>query len=148
MGWVASFAQLPGLSVGMLIVTGVLVGAWVDWLLRKFDGSLASRRETLGLRFCNMAHSIEDRLRFDTRWSLNIHDLKPALMSLFIDAEGFGIWAPVDELYERQDGAAIMVNYLRIVGTMLKDGHFQQAKKRALQVRAFVAPVSNLEISP
>ena len=60
-------------------------------------------------------------------------------MSIFIEAESFGIWAPVDQFYERQDGGAIMINYLCIVGTMLKDGHFEQAKKRALQAKDFVA---------
>jgi hypothetical protein len=139
MGWLASFAQIPGMYASALIATGVLIGVWGDWLLRKFDGSRSADREALGIRFCNLAHTIENRFQYDDVWSANIHDLKPNLMSAFIEAEGFGIWTPVDELYSRQGGGAILVNYLRIVGTMLRDGHVKQAKKRSIQVRDFVA---------
>jgi hypothetical protein len=32
-------AHVPGISTCALIATGVVVGAWIDWLLRKLDGS-------------------------------------------------------------------------------------------------------------
>src|SRR5437868_12202586 len=73
MGWLASFAQVPGISTSALIATGVLIGAWIDWLFRKLDGSRAVSRETVGIRYCNLAHTIEDRFRYDTGWSMNIH---------------------------------------------------------------------------
>lgn len=143
MNWLASFAQAPGVSVCTLVATGILLGAWSDWLFRKLDGTRAESRETLGYKYCNLASSIEDRLRYiHPSWPHNVHDLKPDLMSAFIRAESFGIWAPVNDLYERPDGGAIMVNYLRIVGTMLKDGHFRQARLRAQQAKTFVPPAS------
>jgi hypothetical protein len=148
MGWLASFAQVPGVYVGALIATGVVVGAWIDWLLRKFDGSRSADRKNLGSRFCNLAHNIENRFQYQGEWPSNIHDLVPNLMSAFIEAEWFGLWTPVDQLYSCPDGGTILVNYLRIVGVMLRDGHFEQAKKRALQTRAFVAQQSNPAISP
>jgi hypothetical protein len=75
---------------------------------------------------------------FPREWPRNIHDIQPNLMSAFIEAERFGLWAPLNELYKRQDGGAILANYLHIVGTMLRDGHFKQAKKRAQEVRVCV----------
>jgi hypothetical protein len=149
MGRLDWIVQIPGFYPSALIATGILVGVWVDWLLKRFDGSRKYRRETLGTRFCNLSHSIQDRFgSYYGDWPDNIHDIKPNLMSAFIEAESFGIWAPVDQLYVRQDGGAIMVNYLRLVGTMLRDGHFKQARTRALQVKAFVEPTATIEISP
>jgi hypothetical protein len=139
MGWLEAIAKISGIYPAALVVTGVLVGVWIDWLLRKFDGSRSADRKTLGIRFCNLAQNIENRFQYDDTWPANIHDLKPNLMSAFIEAEGFGLWTPVDHLYVRRDGGAIMVNYLRIVGTMLRDGHFKQAKARSLQVKVFAA---------
>lgn len=58
-------------------------------------------------------------------------------MSVFIEAERFGVWAPVGNFESLKDGGAVLTNYLRIVGTMLKDGHYKQAKIRALQAKAY-----------
>jgi hypothetical protein len=147
MDWLASLGQMPGVYPSALIATGVVIGVWIDWFLKRVDGSRASRRELVGLKFCNLAHDVAGRLNNGT-WSNNIYDLKPALMSAFIEAEGFGLWAPVNELYARPDGGTIMVNYLRVVGTMLGDGHFKQARKHALHAKAFVAQQSNSATSP
>jgi hypothetical protein len=139
MGWLASVGQIPGIYGSALVATGVLVGVWIDWFLKKIDGSRVARREFLGMKCCNLSNDV--KARPDGRWgpwSECIHDLKPALMSAFIVARGYGLWTPVDELYKRQGGGAIMVNYLRVIGTMLVDGHFQEAKRRALQARDFV----------
>jgi hypothetical protein len=149
MSWLASVAQIPGIYSAALITTGILVGVWIDWFLKKVDGSQASRRETLGVRYCNLSSDVSERQNgYYGEWSTNIHNLKPALVSAFIAAKGFGLWVPVDELYRRQDGGAIMVNYLRVVGTMLRDGHFKEAKKRALEAKDFVAQSTSVEISP
>jgi hypothetical protein len=139
MGWLASFAQVPGVSIGALIATGVVVGAWIDWFLRKFDGSRISKRKTLGIKFCDIAHDIADRQNgFHGDWPENSHDIVPRLMSAFVEANGFGVWVPVDHLYARKDGGRIISNYLRVVGTMLKDGHFEHAKRQALDVKSFL----------
>lgn len=149
MGWLEWFANLPGVFPGSLIATGLVVGVSADWLLRKFDGSRALRRRALGVRFCSLAGRVEERFNgYYGEWPNNIHDLKPAVMSAFIEVETFGLWAPVEELHDREDGGRILINYLRIVGTMLRDGHFKQAKIRALQVRGFVAPATTPAISP
>jgi hypothetical protein len=148
MSVIGSVAQFPGVLPGVLITTGVVVGAWIDWLLRKVDGSRAQGRIVLGRQFVSLAGMVSHRQEgFHSEWPGNMHDLQPTLMSAFIKAEAFGLWAPVDELYERKDGAAILVNYLRLVGTMLRDGHFKQAVIRAQQAKDFIetSGVSNAE---
>ena len=60
-------------------------------------------------------------------------------MSVFIQAEKLGLWtASFDELWARPDGGALLANYLKIVGTLLRDGHFKQAKQQALEFKAFM----------
>jgi hypothetical protein len=143
MGWLASFAQVPGIYPSALIATGLVAGVWIDWFLKRVDGSRARRRELLGLKYCSLAYDVAGQLDSSiVQWPQNIHHLRPALMSAFIEAEGFGVWAPVNELDAIEAGGVIMVNYLRVVGTMLEDGHFRQAKMRALEVKNFVAQQS------
>jgi hypothetical protein len=50
MGWLDAVAKIPGLYPAALIATGVVVGVWIDWLLKRMDGSRASQRKTLGLK--------------------------------------------------------------------------------------------------
>src|SRR5882724_11219510 len=73
MGWLASFAQIPGVYPSALIATGLLIGVWIDWFLKKMDGSRASRRELLGLRYCNLSRDVEGRMNgLHGEWSNNI----------------------------------------------------------------------------
>jgi hypothetical protein len=144
MNGLASVAQIPGVYPAALLLTGLLAGAWIDWLLRKFDGQRTRKRHQLGEEFKVLARHLSGKVNsFHGEWPVCVHDYRPRLMSAFINAESFGIWAPVNELYERADGAAIMINYLSIVGTMLSDGHFKQAKLRAKQARQFMEGTSN-----
>lgn len=36
MGWLASIAQIPGIYPSALMATGLLVGVWIDWLLKNY----------------------------------------------------------------------------------------------------------------
>jgi hypothetical protein len=142
-GWLMGIplwiAQLPWVYPVALILGGLTVGIWLDWLLRRFDTSRSDRRVGLGLQLQNLANVIERRQGgFRHDWPDIIQDLRPQLMSIFIRVEKIGLWAPVDQLYDREDGATVLVNYLRMVGTMLADGHFKQARKRALECKTFV----------
>jgi hypothetical protein len=141
MSAIAFIAQLPGMVPAALLITGLTAGVWLDWLMRRIDDSRAKARVAIGEEFLYLASIVDERQQsasIDNSWPKNVWDLRPRLMSVFINAEKFGIWAPVDQMYDRTDGANIIINYLRIVGTMLADGHFKQARKRALQAKQFV----------
>jgi hypothetical protein len=136
MNGLASLAQIPGAYPAALILTGLLGGAWIDWLSRKIDGERQRKREIVGEELKALAQVISERLvSYNGDWPSCIHDIRPRLMSAFINVEGFGLWAPVNQLFDRPDGANILMNYLSLVGTMLSDGHFGQAKIRAEQAR-------------
>jgi hypothetical protein len=148
MGWLNWFANLPGIFPSSLIATGLVVGVWADWLLRKFDGSRAADRRTLGIRFCNLANSIEDRFRYDDKWPTNIIFLMPNITSAFIEAKKYGVWTPSEKLYEDSKGGNLMVYYLLHVGTPLRDGHFREAKEHSLQTKALASQSTTPAISP
>ncbi|WFU42619.1 hypothetical protein QA640_09240 [Bradyrhizobium sp. CB82] len=147
-GWVTWLAGLPGIHAGSLLFTGLVVGVWVDWILRRIDGSRADDRRALGVRFCNLAHTIEDRFRCDDRWPSNIVSVIPNITSAFIEADKYGVWTPADTLYENPNGGNLMVYYLLHVGTLLRDGHFREARVHSLQAKALASQSTSAAISP
>jgi len=133
-----------GVYGGLLFLTGWVGGAWADWLLRKLDRSRENSRTSLGVQLCSLSLKIVDRLDYSgydpnkrghVEWSRAVHAFDAALTSAFINIRKLGIWTPGSELYRRQDGGVILVDYLRRVGTMLKDGHFAEAKREASNIR-------------
>lgn len=138
MGTLTGFAQVPWVFPTALILGGLTAGAWLDWLLRRLDGSRAARRKDIGRELLSLAAMVQSRQDgWHGEWPNNIHDLWPLTMSIFIKAEQIGIWAPTGQPYEIKapTGPNILINYLRFVGTMLADGHFTQARKRANQLK-------------
>jgi uncharacterized membrane-anchored protein YhcB (DUF1043 family) len=63
-----------------LLLAGFVAGLWVDWLLRKLDGSRTKQRETLGVEMRLLSHDLDLA--------------RPQLESCFIAAGKLGIWAP------------------------------------------------------
>jgi hypothetical protein len=59
-------------------------------------------------------------------------------MSIFLKAEKFGLWAPHERIFKIEKGFPILMNYLDVVGRMLSDRHFDQAKKLALEARRLI----------
>ena len=109
-----------------------MAGLWVDWLLRKLDRSRAEARKDLGFELLNLASELAEELeRVDPSWQR----LRPKLMSAFIKARGFGLWAPDDEVINKGIDLGVLTRYLREVGTMLEEGHLKEAKRIAGRVR-------------
>jgi hypothetical protein len=121
-----SLAELPWLRVTALLLAGFVAGLWLDWLLRKFDGSRAKARENLGYEMRNLAHDIDNALALIDRFRLP--DFSPRLMSAFIKAKQVGLWTP-----DVRMPINFVIDYLRHVGTLLSDGHFAEAKQAALE---------------
>src|SRR5437660_1331023 len=87
LNFLLSFAELPWLRATALGLGGFVAGLWLDWLLRKMDGSRAKARGNLGFEMRNLAHDIErerQNLHFDWTW------LRPNLISTFLKAKNFG----------------------------------------------------------
>jgi len=125
-----------------LILLGFVAGLWLDWLLRKLDGSRAEERQALGTEMV----SLGDYLRFS---QLPTHQARPQIMSCLTTAKKLGIWVPDQRVFEISKRAEnlimeypirnLIADYLAHVGTMLKDGHFKEAKQEAVNSKAAFA---------
>ena len=121
------------LRITVSFLVGFVAGLWVDWLFRRLDGSLAKQREALadervalGTKMVKLGDDLDD-LRSPMQQAG--HELR----SCFASAKKFGIWVPDQRvLVIHPDRAKLLVeDYLRQVGTLLKDGNFSSARQYA-----------------
>jgi hypothetical protein len=127
-----SLAELPWLRITALALGAFVAGLWLDWLLRKLDDTRADERKVLGNDMIVLADNLEE-LTFPMQQG------KPSITSCFASARKLGIWAPDDRVFldlPSDRATDLIVNYLRQVGTMLKDGHFRKAKQDAKKSKA------------
>jgi len=132
-------SEHPWVRVSVLTVGAFVAGLWLDWLLRRLDGFRAERREALGTEMV----SLGDYLRFS---QLPTYQARPQITSCFTTAKKFGIWVPDQRIFEISKRAEnlimehpirnLITDYLAHVGTMLKDGHFREAKRDAKKSKA------------
>jgi hypothetical protein len=118
------------LRITALILVGFIAGLWLDWFLRKLDSTRADKRKTLGAEMVKFGETL-----------VLIKDLmghSGKIKSYFTSARKLGIWAPDDRVFALHPDHAIDLigDYLRQVGTMLKDGHFKEAKRDAKNSKA------------
>jgi hypothetical protein len=59
-----------------------------------------------------------------------LQDFSPRLTSAFIKAKKVGLWTP-----DVRMPLNVVMPYLRHVGTLLRDGHFAEAKQAALECK-------------
>ena len=123
--------QQPWLHVAGWILIGFAAGFWVDWLLRKLDGSRAEHRKALGVEMGILAHDLGA-----TVYPLMVNPMyvaRPKMVSCFTTARKFGIWVPDDRIFEVHPPRAmnLVTDYLNDVGAMLRAGHFSDAKQHA-----------------
>ena len=123
-------SEQPWFRPTALFLVGLVIGLWLDWLLRKLDDSRADQRAALGNDMLIWEHELE-----------YLNDPSKAnakIMSCFIAAKKLGIWAPDERVFEIDPDRAypIIRNYLTNVGQMLRDRHFSEAKRLAKKNQA------------
>jgi hypothetical protein len=140
------------LRVTALALGCFVAGLWLDWLLRKLDGSRAEERKALGTDMVNLGRQLR-HLKYPVD--------RPRIMSCFTTATKFGLWVPDDRIFSiltdhlksaiRENGSYMtptkgvfdyvklenmIKDYLTHVGTLLRDGHFREAKQYAVKSKA------------
>ena len=115
----------------MVFLTGIVIGISLDWLTRKSDENKAFKLRHLGSNFRRLSDSIKAQTEVRSEWPNNIRDLKPDIVSAFISAEKSGLWVPGERAYQLPD-ASFLCEYLRFIGKLLEDGHFDEANREAL----------------
>ena len=118
-------AQEPWLRIVGWIFVGLVAGLWLDLVLRKLDGSRANERKMLGAEMAKYGNYLGQFGSVPDSAKIN---------SYFHSARKFGIWAPDDVNINRAEKS--IADYLKNVGTLLRDEHFRQAKQYAKASKA------------
>jgi len=134
-----ALSQRRWFAFALVFLTGIVIGVSLEWLSRKSDEKKASELRSLGSKFRSLSDNIKVRTA-SSGWPDNVRDLKPAILSAFISAKKFDLWAPNEHVYQLPD-ASFLCEYFRSVGKLLEDGHFDQANSEALSWKPFLDKV-------
>ena len=133
---VLALSQRRWFKFALVFLTGIVVGVSLEWLNRKSDEKRASELRSLGSKFRSLSDSIKIRTA-SSGWPDNVRDLKPVILSAFISAKKFDLWAPNEHVYQLPD-PSFLCEYFRCVGKLLEDGHFDKANSEALSWKPFL----------
>ena len=131
-----AFGQQQWFKLALVFLTGILVGVSLEWLNRKSGEKRAAELRSLGWKFRSLSDSIRLRTA-SSQWPDNVHDLKPAMLSVFAAARKFDLWAPSERAFQLPD-ATFLCEYFRCVGKHLEDGDFDEARQEALSWQPFL----------
>ena len=131
-----ALGQQPWFRFALVFLIGILIGASLEWLTHKSDDRKAFELRSLGLKFRSLSDSIRSRTA-SSGWPGNVHDLRPAIMSAFVTARKFDLWVPGERAFQLSD-ASFLCEYLRLMGRLLEDGHFDEAKREALAWKPYL----------
>jgi hypothetical protein len=120
----------------LVLLTGIVIGASLEWLSRKSDEKKRSELRSLGAKFRSLSDSIKTRSA-SSGWPDNVRDLKPAVMSAFGSARKFHLWVPDEHVFQLPD-SSFLCEYFRCVGRFLEDGQFAKANSEALSWKPFL----------
>jgi hypothetical protein len=129
--------QQTWVHVAAWILVGFVAGLWVDWLLRKLDGSRAEKRKGLGYDMLKLARNLGDFARRIDGNPMNA--FRPQITSCLTRARKLGMCIPDDRIfsiYPPERAMDLTVDYLTRVGQMLRDGNFSEAKRDAKKIEA------------
>ena len=135
-----ALGQQRWFKFAFVFLTGIVIGASLEWLSRKSDEKKAFELRSLGSKFRSLSDNIKIRTS-SSGWPNNVRDLKPAILSVFISAKKFDLWVPNEHVYQLPD-ASFLCEYFRCVGKLLEDGHFDEANSEALSWKPFLDKVS------
>ena len=134
-----ALGQQRWFKFALVFLTGTVIGVSLEWLSRKSDEKRAFKLRSLGSKFCSLSDNIRIRTA-SSGWPDNVRDLKPAMLSVFVSAEKFDLWAPNEHVYQLPD-ASFLCEYFKCVGKLLEDGHFDEANSEALSWKPFLDKV-------
>jgi hypothetical protein len=134
-----ALGQQRWFKFAVVFLTGIVIGVSLEWLNRKSDEKKAFELRSLGTKFRTLSENIKIRTA-SSGWPDNVRDLKPAILSAFISAKKFDLWAPNEHVYQLPD-ASFLCEYFRCVGKLLEDGHFDEANSEALSWKPFLDKV-------
>jgi hypothetical protein len=129
-------SQLRWFNFALVFMTGIVVGVSLETSTRKSGLRKAFELRSLGYKFRGLSDNIKTRTA-SSGWPDDARDLGPAIMSAFVSARKFDLWAPGEGVYELPD-ASFLCEYFRCVGMHLEDGNLDAASREALSWKPFL----------
>ncbi len=114
-----------------LLVGAFVAGLLLNWIIGKLDDFRADKRKALGTEMVSLGYDLGN-LRNPTPQA------RSQIMSCLTAASKLGIWVPDQRVFNLEPGRAygMIRDYLMHVGTLLKDGHFAEARRYAVNSKA------------
>jgi hypothetical protein len=134
-----ALGQQRWFKFALVFLTGIVIGVSLESLKQKSHEKKAFELRSLGLKFRSLSDNVKVRTA-SSGWPENVRDLKPAILSAFISARKFDLWAPNEHVYQLPD-ASFLCEYFRSVGKLLEDGYFDEANREALSWKPFLDKV-------
>ncbi len=134
-----ALGQQRWFKFALVFLTGIVIGVSLESLKQKSNEKKAFELRSLGTKFRSLSDNVKVRTA-SSEWPDNVRDLKPAILSAFISARKFDLWAPNEHVYQLPD-ASFLCEYFRSVGKLLEDGYFDQANREALSWKPFLDKV-------
>jgi hypothetical protein len=134
-----ALGQQRWFKFAFVFLTGIIIGASLEWLSWKSDEKKAFELRSIGSKFRSLSNNIKARTAL-SGWPDNVRDLKPAILSALISANKFGLWVPNEHVYQLPD-ASFLCEYFKSVGKLLEDGYFDEANSEALSWKPFLDKV-------
>ena len=134
-----ALGQQRWFKFALVFLTGIVIGVSLESLKQKSEEKKAFELRSLGFKFRSLSDNVKVRTA-SSGWPENVRDLKPAILSAFISARKFDLWAPNEHVYQLPD-ASFLCEYFRSVGKLLEDGYFDQANREALSWKPFLDKV-------
>ncbi len=128
--------QLRWFNFALVFMTGIVIGVSLGSSTRRSGETKAFELRSLGYKFLSLSESIKIRTASSV-WPENVRDLRPAIMSAFVSARKFHLWAPSDRVFDLPDGS-FLCEYFKSVGKLLEDGNLVEAGHEALSWKPFL----------
>jgi hypothetical protein len=135
-GQLTALAEMRWFNFALVLMTGIVIGALLEFSVRRSAERKAFELHSLGYKFCSLSERVKTHAA-SPGWPDNARDLKPAIASALISAREFKLWVPNERAYELPD-ASFLCEYLGCVGRLLEDGRLQEATHEALSWKPFL----------
>jgi hypothetical protein len=125
------FITHPATIWAAALLAAFTVGMWADTLLRRIDTKRPSRAEKLkgiGSRCVGLHSTLKEKLIYNDS---DLIGALPRILSVSLDLEKAGFPVPRPKAALTEEYATQIARYMDVVGTLIRDGHFKEARQLA-----------------
>jgi len=129
--WLDVLTEQSWFWATLIGIFALTCGLWADWIVRTLDSTRNDKLASLGWTFEKLAHEVRQRQQnLHHPWPQNVATMRSDFISAFLTAKNCGLWSPDDRAFRTGD-AAFLHSYLHLIGRLLRDSHFKEAKRQS-----------------